>query len=342
VVALRRRDVIGGASLGLLAVGLRGARAASVVLRVAYIPILPMAQLFVITGEGWAAKAGLDLRLTRFSSGPAMVQALASGQFDIAYIGVGPAMVAAAHGIDLKILAGNGMGQGGLLGRGAFAKAFPTYPDAAAAFAGFHKSAGRPVRLASLPKGSGPDTTLRYYLTEIAHVAPADVTVLGMGAEQMQQALLSGAVDGASVLAPVPAVVMSRDPSARVLVDGQTMFPDAPGAAIAATGRALAGESAAITRLVALHIQATALIRADPARAARDITAGIGAGLIPEAVIEASLRGELSTFVADPHAQIGSTRIMQDFQVKIGAQDRTVDMARLFDTAVYDRAVALK
>ena len=339
----QRRHMIGGAGLALLGLGLRPAQAAGpVALRVAYIPILPMAQLFVITGEGWPAQAGLDLRLTRFSSGPAMVQALASGQFDVAYIGVGPAMVAAAHGVDLRILAGNGIGQGGLLGRGAFAAAFPKYPDAAAAFAAFHRSAGRPVRLASLPRGSGPDTTLRYWLTEVAHVAPADVAVLGMGAEQMQQALLSGAVDGASVLAPVPAVVIARDPTARVLVSGQTMFPDEPGAALAATGRALAAERDAITRLVALHIRATALIHADPARAARDITAGIGAGLIPEAVIETSLRGELSTYVADPRAQMGPTRMMQEFQVKIGVQDRTVAIATLFDTSVYDRAKAMK
>ncbi len=48
------------------------ARAATT-LRVAYIPILPMAQLFVIQAEGWARARGLDLVTTSFSSGPAMV-----------------------------------------------------------------------------------------------------------------------------------------------------------------------------------------------------------------------------------------------------------------------------
>ncbi|MDE2575572.1 MAG: ABC transporter substrate-binding protein [Rhodospirillales bacterium] len=331
-----------GLTLLGLGAGAAPARAAATVLEVAYIPILAMAQLFIIQGEGWAKQAGLDLKLTRFSSGPAMVQALASGRFDIAYIGIGPAVVAAAHGVDIKVLAGNGIGQGGLLGRGRFAADFPKSPNAAAAFAAFHKAAGRPVRLATLPKGSGPDTTLRYYLFEVAHVAPGDVTLLGMGAEQMQQALLSGAVDGASVLDPIPAVVQSRDPSAHVLVDGQTMFPGAPGAVIAARGSALAAHGDAITRLVALHIRATALIRSDPARAARDITAGIGAGLVPQAIIEASLRGEISTFVADPHPQIGPTRKMQTYQMRIGAQDKAVDVGTLFDTAVYDRALAMK
>ena len=67
-------------------------------LKVAYLPILPMAQLFVIDGEGWAKSAGLELELTSFSSGPALVQALASNTFDVAYVGIGPAMVARANG----------------------------------------------------------------------------------------------------------------------------------------------------------------------------------------------------------------------------------------------------
>ena len=45
-------------------------------LEVGYMPILPVAQLFVMEGAGWTDEAGLDLELTRFSSGPAMVQAL--------------------------------------------------------------------------------------------------------------------------------------------------------------------------------------------------------------------------------------------------------------------------
>lgn len=50
---------------------------AETTLSVAYIPIMPMAQLFVMEGEGWTKQAGLDLELTKFSSGPAMVQAIA-------------------------------------------------------------------------------------------------------------------------------------------------------------------------------------------------------------------------------------------------------------------------
>jgi NitT/TauT family transport system substrate-binding protein len=314
------------------------ARAEPTTLEVAYIPILAMAQLFVIEGEGWSKEAGLELQLTRFSSGPAMVQALASGKFDIAYIGIGPALVARANGVDLKALAANGLGQGGVLGRGAFAAAFAAAKSPAEAFAEFHQSQGRAVKLATLPPGSVPDTTLHYYLFEVAHVAKADVDILAMGAEQMQQVLLSGGVDGASVLDPIPAIVMSRDPSARILVNGQGAMPDAPGAAICVREKAIAAHAEAIQKLVALHIRATELIHQDPARAARDITAAIGNGLVAVAIIEASLRADLDSYIADPHRMIAATKRMQDYQASIGTLGKKVDVDLFIDTAFYDRA----
>ena len=53
---------------------------AEVKLEMAYMPIVPCSQLFVIEGMGWAKEAGINLELTRFPNGPAIVQAIASGR----------------------------------------------------------------------------------------------------------------------------------------------------------------------------------------------------------------------------------------------------------------------
>ena len=169
-----------------------------------------MSQLFVIVGEGWAKAAGLELQLTRFSSGPAMVQALASGGYEVAYIGIGPAMVASASGLDLRVTAANGINQGSLIGVGAFAEGFAAAASPAAAFAAFRQKTGRPVRVATLPKGSVPDTVLQYWLNEVAHVAPGDVQVLGVGEDRVQQALLSGSAEAAGALEPILTIVQER------------------------------------------------------------------------------------------------------------------------------------
>ncbi len=322
---------------GLLAAPAAPARAEATTLEVAYLPILPMSQLFIMTEEGWTKEAGLDLKLTRFSSGPAMVQALASAKFDVAYVGIGPAMVARANGVDLKVVAGNTAGQGGVIARGALAEEFPQAANGAAAFAAFHQKHNRAAKLATLPKGSVPDTVLRYYLFKMAKVDPKDVEILGMGAEQMQQALLSGGVDGASMLDPIPAIVLSREKTAKVIVKSLEMLPGAPGSILAVSERAIAAHPDAIRKLVALHIRATALIHQDPAKAAKDIAAVIGRGLVPTAVLETSLRNSLDTYNADPHLMIKPTEELQDFQISIGSLAKPVDLKTLYDPSIYDQ-----
>ncbi|NIQ93935.1 MAG: nitrate ABC transporter substrate-binding protein, partial [Desulfuromonadales bacterium] len=49
-------------------------------------------------------KAGINLELTRFSNGPAIVQAIASGKMDTMCFGIGPAMVTRGKGIELKVI----------------------------------------------------------------------------------------------------------------------------------------------------------------------------------------------------------------------------------------------
>lgn len=332
----RRAALLGATSFATLAAA--SAANAAARLRVAYIPILAMAQLFVIEGEGWAKQAGLDLALTRFSSGPAMVQALVSGTFDVAYVGIGPAMVARAAGLDLKVVAANGTNQIALLGIGEFAASFATAPSPAAAFAAFHKQAGRPVRIATLPKGSVPNTVLQYYLRKVAHVAPADVQVLGVGEDRVQQVLLSGAVDAASSLEPTLTIVQSRVPSARILVGGGQMFPDQPGAVLAVREATIKANPAAVRSLVALHIRATKLLQTDPARTVSDIESAIGQGLVSRAVLLKALTSPAMHPIANPHTILAATRKLEAYQASLGSLAKPVDVDAMFDTSFYDAA----
>lgn len=305
-------------------------------IEVAYLPILPMAQLFIMEGEGWTKEAGLELQLTRFSSGPAVVQALASGRFDVTYLGIGPVMVARANGIDLKVVAATGVEQVALLGRGAFAEGFAQASSPAAAFGAFRAAQGRPVKIATLPKGSVPDTVLRHYLARVAKVPEADYEILGVGEDRVQQALLSGAVDAASILEPILTIVQRRDATARVLATGGQMFPAQPGAVVAVRERFAKADPAAVRKLVELHVRATELMKADPERAARHVHAAIGRGLVELDTMTAALKSPMMHPIADPHAIVEATRRLQDFQAEIGALPKAVPIEALFDTSFYD------
>jgi NitT/TauT family transport system substrate-binding protein len=313
---------------------------AATTLRVGYIPIIPMSQLFILNGENWATQAGLVLRTTSFQSGPAMVQALASGTLDVAYVGIGPALVARSKGVKLKVVAANVIDQVALIGGGPLAKAVATAGGAAEGFKAFRAAQGRPAKIGSLPAGSVPDTVLRYWLQEVAKIPAEDITVVGLGEQQLQQALLAGAVDGASILEPILTLTLTRLPDAAIIAKAGTMFPKQPGAVVVVTEDAIARDPSAVTELVRLHVRATVFAGTNPDRTAALVTEAIGKGLVEESVIRAALMSGASNFVADPHGIVESTRKMQAFQQSLGQLADPVDIDTLFDFSFYDAVTA--
>lgn len=336
LASTRLLAALAAAALGVTVAAPAMAGDAPVTLNVAYIPIMPMAQLYVIEGEGWAKAAGLNLKLTKFTSGPAIVQAIASGDDDVMYFGAGPALVARAHGVPIKIVAANVVEQIGVVAQGDLAKD-AAGTDAAAAIKRFTEEHHRKPKIATLPKGSVPDLVLRYWLTK-AGLGTDAVDIVGMGEDKVQQALLTRSVDGASILEPVATIVQQRMKDAKIIVSGSQMFPNQPGAVVAVREGALKTKRDAIEKLVALHIRATELIHKDPARAARDAYRFLGQGLVPESTIAQAIHSPLSHFVSDPRKIIDATKEMASFSKSIGLVSAPVDIEQLFDTSLYAAA----
>lgn len=314
------------------------ATAAAETLEVAYIPIMPMSQLFVMEGEGWTEEAGLDLELTKFSSGPAIVQAIASGDFDVMYFGIGPAMVSRANGVPIKVVASNVVEQIALIGRGRFSEIMKTAASPAEGVAAFTAETGSKPKIATLPKGSVPDTVFRHWLIKVAGLSEDDIEIVGMGAGKVQQAMLAQSVDGASILEPIVTIVKGRLDDAHVIAQGGAMLPNQPGAVVAVRETALAEKREAIEKLVRLHIRATDLIESDPKTAAKHIHGFLGRGLVPVDTIETALTSEISNFTADPKAIQPATKTMHDFAAEIGTLKKPVPLNELFDVTLYEAA----
>ena len=157
--------IIGAATLTFaLATGITSRAQAEVTLEMAYMPIVPCSQLFVIEGMGWAKEAGINLALPRFPNGPAIVQAIASGNMDIMCFGIGPAMVTRGKGIKLKVIAAGITNQIAVIAQGDLVDYFAKYDNGAEALRAFAKDKGRKPKIASFPKGSVPDTVTRHWL----------------------------------------------------------------------------------------------------------------------------------------------------------------------------------
>ena len=304
-------------------------------LEIGFLPILPDAQLFVTLEEGWMEDAGIKADLVQFQEGPAMVQALLAGQLDVAYFGIGPAMVARARGADIKVVASNVIEQISVLAIGDLAPYFEE-GDAATAFERFAADHGRKPVISTFPRGSVPETVLQYWLLQGLKIDPSLVEIIAQGAAQVQQALLTGAVDGAAILEPVVSSVLAQDPDARVVAAGSELFPNQPGAVMAVREGVLAEHGAQIAALVAAHQRATDMLVNDPEAAAPLVAKYVGGGRMDPAIIRSAIERTGASFVADPNRIVEGTRVMRDFQAGQGTLSQPVDLEALFDLSVYD------
>ena len=144
-----------------------------------------VAQIFVAEGEGWTKKAGIPLALAAFESGPNMIQALSSGTLDVYVAGLAPLLVARSKGIDVRVVAATVVEEMGFGASASFAPYFEGRTQAQA-FKAFREKTGRRAKLATQPIGSGPHTTLNYWLWEVVKVDKADVEIVEMGIDATQ------------------------------------------------------------------------------------------------------------------------------------------------------------
>ncbi|GAA0686193.1 ABC transporter substrate-binding protein [Marinobacterium maritimum] len=305
-------------------------------LEVGYMPIIPVSQAFVALESDRLAEAGIkDPELIQFQNGPAMVQALLAGQLDIAYLGIGPAMVARAKGADIKVVASNIVEQISLVALGELAPYFES-GEQNTAFSRFTADKGRKPVIATFPVGSVPETVLQYWLRKQLQIDPTQIEVIYQGAAQVQQSLLTGAVDGAAILEPVVSISLDRLPEARVVASGSQMFPSQPGAVLIVRESLINNQPELVQALVAVHADVSRLLREHPEQTVAAVKRYVGGGRLPEAIVKRALENSSAHFIDDPRKIIGGTQAMHDFQAEIGTLKAHVDLNELFDTRFYE------
>ncbi len=319
------------------------ARAQSVPIRVGYVPVIGASALFVMDGAGWAKEAGLDLKLTRFDSGPAAIQAFGSGTLDALAIGIAPVAVARAKGLDVKVVSAAGTGGSAFVASAALGEKFAAANgDQAKAFAAFRAATGRRAKLATLPPGGVPTVALSHWLFKLGKVDPADVEVVQMGIDAVQQAMLAGTADGGTVLEPSATIVVGRKPELKRIATAQQMFPEIPGVVLAVTGAFEKAQPDALQKLVGLMVRATDLIVKTPKDAAPHVVKALGAGIVEESTMTAALSSPAVGFLSNPAEIVAPTQAMLAYQVEIGDFPTAPAIAGLFDPQYWQRASAGK
>ncbi len=308
----------------------------AVPVRIGVIPVIGAAPVFVADREGGLKQAGLTPAFTTFESGPNMIQALASGTIDVYVAGIAPLAVARSKGIDVRVVAATAVEEMVFVAGPKLAPFFAA--DKAEALRQFKAKEGRPARLATQPPGSVPNTTLQHWLWQVAKADKADVQVVAMGIDATQQALLAGAVDGASIREPALTIVQARNPKIALIATGAEMFPDQPGTVVAVSGAFADKNPAAVQGLVDALVKATVTLKTDPDRAAPAVEQALGKGITDVATIRRAITSPAAKFTADPRVIVEATKAMQDYQVSIGTLDKAVPIDGLFVPSYYEKA----
>ena len=90
-----------------------------------------------------------------------------------------------------------------------------------------------------------------------------------MGIEVVQQAMLTGAIDGGTLLEPSATLVTERDPRTKRIVNSPDMFPNIPGVVVAASGGLIKSRPDLAERFVGLFHRATERLAANRPRRRR-------------------------------------------------------------------------
>ncbi len=326
---------------GLLAAGAAQAQQ-NTTIRIGYIPVMGAAQLFVAQGEGWFKEQGLTVQFTKFESGPNLIQAVASGTIDVYNAGFAPLLVARSRGQDVRVVAATVVEELGIAAGAELAPFFEgkNVNEKAAALKAFREKKGRPAKFATQPVGSGPHTSLVYWLQEVIKADKADYEIIEQGIDATQRAILTGAVEAGSIREPALAIVRKQNPKIKLIADGAEIFPNFPGVVLAVTGDFATKNPEAVKKLIRLTVRATEFLEKNPEKSVPHLGEAFGKGLLPDDVLLASLKSPQTRFVADPNRITASAVKLQEFQVKIGVLKKADPIDGLFALNVYKEAVA--
>ncbi|MFU1780777.1 ABC transporter substrate-binding protein [Haloarcula japonica] len=302
-------------------------------LTVGYVPIYPNMQHYVMEQAGYYQDIPADITIERFSSGPSVVKAFASGDVDVSLFGITPAMVLVDRGTDAGILAANSKNGFKIM---ATTELVDRYEQVGAAtFERFEQEYGRKVRFGAPPDGSVPDTVLRYWIEAHLDIGAMDTVIAKSTVPPAKavQTIQSGDIDATIIQEPF-ATIIGQDEAFSELAWSGNILESHPVTVLFANQRVI-NDSEVAQSLVEQHTAATEFTADEPDTAASHAASVIGSG-VSEDLATAAMDSRASAFVSDPHAITDQTETMGEFVAAAGNIEGPVRTDDLFAFDPYD------
>jgi len=181
-------------------------------IRVAYIPCDHEAALFVALAQNKYTENGLNVETTPISTGSSIVSALASGDIDVGYIGIAPAMQGISEGVPIKIVAAVNEDGSGIV------------VDENSNITNTTDLIGKRI---ATPGVSSIQQVLLLYQLEKYNITPSQVDISSVNIFMLPSTLASKKVDGYIAYEPYVSIAPYTDVG-KVLMYSEDIMPNHP------------------------------------------------------------------------------------------------------------------
>lgn len=274
------------------------------------------------------AALGAEINWQLFPTGPAIVEAFARGELDLAYIGLPPAIIGMQQGVDIKCIAGGHI-EGTVIVGARGCKAYPkeagTLEEVLAQFKGH--------RVGVPGKGSIHDVILKDCLGSFGLKRDVRVTNFKW-ADEITESMARGEIHGAFGT-PALGVAVSRYAGGRLLAPAGMLWPWNPSYGIVARGSFIREQRETALRFLALHEEASEALRLRPGEAARKIAHVVG--VVDEEFVLDTLKISPRYCAQLTPQYIGCTMDFARAMKGLGYIDDVMTEDRIFDQSLIER-----
>ncbi len=302
---------------------------------VGYKPKFAALQYLVMRQRGYLADRGITVHSQDFAgTDSSIVSAFASGDLDVAFLGVTQALMMVERGVPATGVAANHKNGFVIVADTEFAQRY-----AETGIEAFHAAAadrGQPVQFTTGPDGGMSNLFVTYWLFEELGLSEDTVQVHPMaGIKAIRRSLISGTATGAALDEPTLTRLANEGAGIEWLVKPTAVVPEQPGGIMIVRNELLETQRAEVRQLVAAHQQATELINTAPEQAAQAAQQAIGES-ITTATAKQAIRSDAAHYISDPRAVATGTKQFAQYMHAQGHLDSKMDPTAVFSYAPYD------
>lgn len=210
------------------------------VVHIGYLPSDHDAALFVANATGMYDQAGIKIELHEYNNGGDLMSAMASGDLDVGYVGITPAVSSISKGVPVKIVSGAQTEGSGLVSHDSSISSVKDLKG---------------KKVATPGESSIQDVLLKYDLKKNG-LQPTDVQAPGMKVASMNDALKTGSLD--AIMTFEPYVSISTDVNGQHLIEKSgDILPNHPCCVVVANEKFIKDHNEQAKKIVEIHEKAT-------------------------------------------------------------------------------------